>query len=936
MPASDTLATLTATAHTACLTTTSGAGYCWGADVGRDGEPARILNADGTPARVRLLAPQFVGTCAVTVDGEVRCDPQATGGWTDSAGAPIPAPPHCGSAACVLPLPVRGALGSQRVRAVTRGHDYVCALTEGGTPYCWGGNGMGQLGRGTWTPDASGGGGAVTREPGAIAGGVQFSQISSREWLTCGVALHNRGVYCWGYGQSGAVGDSALMHGCRGEPPYGNRTCSRALPTRVLPDSLDGRQPDPSDVQFSQVSSGGSMACAADVRGRAYCWGSNYRCGLGQCKRGDSHRAWQVQLPGRAVEVHAGYWFACARTLDARIFCWGTNNEGQLGSLATANAGPDGGPPDYAAAARAGEPDESYHDGCFQGGRCSPAAVEVGPGRRWHALAVGSDFACALGDDGRVHCWGSAGPALGTQPSIVTCENRSPHWKDTQCQPGPQPVSGLPRLAPPVRPGVAAAGGAGADSLGAGSTRIFASRRELRVVFPRDTAREWGWTELEDRNYSPWYAWTVSIDGMDGPRSLSVNIGRGYGQPFARRFGSLAELVSAAGASYCSPGMFQDCSRADISAAVQDQRVVITLRDSAIIARLVGLRPEWAQVWQSRPEVPTRFRQDSARIEYVDPQVPQPDSALRAEGAASRRRYEAEVNSIRRYISGPTHGRDGVWLAVGDSAALVVGETRCHFDVCSSYNPVESDSGWAVGDSSIISLRPVVAGRRRVWREGPSISVVARRIGRTTVRVRGLRGPGDTLPSREPVARSLEVQVRVTPPVARVEFTGREARGVVGQPVRLRVRVIDTRGRVIAGAPVSVLVEGGRYRRGMGASELEGFRFDAPGRHTFIATYGSHADTLVVDVAPAPATAPGAADHEAAVPAAPRTLSGRAGWPLPWAGVRVRTGEARWPANLPWSGWQEFVRARRQPVSAPAWPSTRPGGGAVRRFPDRW
>jgi hypothetical protein len=252
---------------------------------------------------------------------------------------------------------------------------------------------------------------------------------------------------------------------------------------------------------------------------------------------------------------------------------------------------------------------------------------------------------------------------------------------------------------------------------------------------------------LEDRNYSPSYDWTATFDGMDGPRSLSVHIGRGYGQPFSRRFSSLAELVAAAGAAFCRPGMFADCSQADVSASVQDQRVVITLRDSTIIARLVGLRPGWAHVRHSRPEVPFAFRRDSTRIEYIDPQIPQPDSALRAEAAASRRRYQAEVNSISRGIRAPGQGRDGVWMAVGDSVAFSVTETRCHFDVCSSYNPVESDSGWTAADSSVVRLRAVVdsPGHRRL--DGPSVSVIARRIGRTSVRVRGLSGSGDTLPS---------------------------------------------------------------------------------------------------------------------------------------------------------------------------------------------
>jgi hypothetical protein len=846
----DTLAALTAADDVTCITTTSAAAYCWGGIGEREGAPVRVLSADGQAARVRSIAPSQSGVCAVTIAWEAWCNPRATGGWTDSAGTRMAVPGECGYGACVFPLPLEGELPPRYVRAVAAGWSHACALAHDGAAFCWGKNEMGELGNGTWAPDSVGDGGPFSRAPGAVTGGLRFSQLSARGRLTCGVASHNRGVYCWGYGQSGQTGDSAAIR-CASEPlPYSSRPCSTATPRRILPDSVPGSHDDPSRVEFLQVGAGDVLACAVAADGRVFCWGDNYRCVLGRCRMPNSPRAQYVPLPGRAVEVHAGSQFACARTADARVFCWGENRNGQLGSLTTANAGPDGGPPDYRGAADAGA---AYDDLCFLGGRCSPAAVEVAPGRRWYALAVGTEHACALADYGRVHCWGKAGPALGRNPKVVPCENRSAQWKDEPCQPAPIPVAGLPRFALPAPPYARPAQDPGQDSLGTRTTRVLASRREIRVIFPRDTAAGWGWSELQDPQYQPAYQWSIGIDGIDGPRSLSLSISRGHGEG-ARRFATLSELVAAADARYCLPGMIASCPPADAGALVENGAVVLTLRDSATIARLVGLRPAWASVWQMRPEVPVVYRRDSVRIEYVDPQVPEPDSALRLEAAAARRRYEASVNSISRFVSAPGSTGDEVWMAVGDSVPFSVEEQRCHSDVCSGGYATLSASGWAVGDSSVVRLRPFARPSPHLRGE-PAVWVVARRIGRTTVRVHGLSGSGDTLPSGEPVAREVQVQVVVTAPVARVRLSPRTARAQVGQPLELRAQAYDARGRVIAGAPIRVEITGGPYVRIVPASALRHVAFESPGRHTLVASFGGRADTLIIDVTPDPGAA---------------------------------------------------------------------------------
>lgn len=376
---------------------------------------------------------------------------------------------------------------------------------------------------------------------------------------------------------------------------------------------------------------------------------------------------------------------------------------------------------------------------------------------------------------------------------------------------------------------------------------VIVSRREARVVFPRDTARAWGWSDRTDPGYIAGYAWGMTVTGMDGPRTLVASVARLKDE--ARDFPSLEALVAAARASLCLPGMLPNCSDSSTHVAVENGRVVLTLRDSARIARLFGLRPTSVDVWQQRPEDAYRYSRDTAIVEYVAPQIPLPDAATRADAARSQRRYEASVSRIMRYIAGGTNWKP-LWLEVGDSASVSVAEMRCHHDVCSSgYAP--TDSGWTIVDSRIARVyvpKPdtrtdviVIVGTSRPY-------VKALRPGRTVLRVRGLRSPSDTAPSSEPPERQLEREVIVTPPIERVEITPRPDTMRVDEIVRLRVRVLDRGGREVAGLPWRLEVLDGPDRSIRLGPEMAPTAFTAPGRIRIAASLGGHADTVTVTV----------------------------------------------------------------------------------------
>ena len=292
--------------------------------------------------------------------------------------------------------------------------------------------------------------------------------------------------------------------------------------------------------------------------------------------------------------------------------------------------------------------------------------------------------------------------------------------------------------------------------------RVTVSRREVRVVFPRDTARAWGWSDRKDAEYYPVYEWGVMVEGMDGPRALVARVYRENDE--ARQFASFDRLVNASRGDLCSPGMIWQCTASTVRATVGDDgRVVLTFLDSAQIARLFGMRPAIVDAWHSRPGAEGRSSRDSVRVEYVEPQIPLPDSATRDDAAHSRRRYEASISLVARYINGRV---EALQLRVGDSTAVYVSEMQCRHDVCTT-GSTPLDSGWTVADTSIARLQVVppdsTDGHTVFIFGGKPLYLKALKPGRTMLRVRGIQSGLDSAPSSEPPARELEREVIVTP-----------------------------------------------------------------------------------------------------------------------------------------------------------------------------
>ncbi len=225
---------------------------------------------------------------------------------------------------------------------IAAGGKHTCALTTAGGVQCWGANGAGQLGDGTWedrpTPVD-----VVGLEGGVVA-------IATGLWHTCALTTAG-GVQCWGRNDSGQLGDGTTTH--------------RNLPVDVV--GLGGG--------VVAIAAGGYHTCALTASGGVQCWGFNYYGQLGDgTEVGRPTPVDVVGLGGGAVAIAAGGKHTCALTTAGGVQCWGDNGAGQLGDGTTTH-------------------------------RNIPVDV-VGLGGGAVAIAAGEEHTCALTATGGIQCWG--------------------------------------------------------------------------------------------------------------------------------------------------------------------------------------------------------------------------------------------------------------------------------------------------------------------------------------------------------------------------------------------------------------------------------------------------------------------------------------------------------------------------------------------------
>jgi alpha-tubulin suppressor-like RCC1 family protein len=209
-----------------------------------------------------------------------------------------------------------------------------------------------------------------------VAAPGAYQMMSAGSDMTCGLRA-GAWAFCWGENAFGQVGDATAS--------------SLPLPRAVS-----------RGLQFVRISAGGGNTCAVTADRQAYCWGIN---GLGSLGIGSAVGPEQCELAGSCsrtpiavlggqsftaidVSLYGGdFQFACGVTSSDAAYCWGSNSGGLLGVGTT--AGPE-------MCAPAGTPIP-----------CSTTPVEIGGGRRYTAITLGGQHACALTAAGAAFCWGT-------------------------------------------------------------------------------------------------------------------------------------------------------------------------------------------------------------------------------------------------------------------------------------------------------------------------------------------------------------------------------------------------------------------------------------------------------------------------------------------------------------------------------------------------
>jgi len=194
--------------HACGIITGVGAAFCWGS------------NASG-----QVGGKLFGDTCALNTQRAGSCSSFATLSSQDTNW-----------------YASQQVYSGSRFRQVSAGVTHTCALTVGGDAYCWGSNGQGELGNGSYQQSTF---------PTSGPTGSAFTLITAGNGHTCGLVKPSQIAVCWGANDVGQLGNN----GAGANSP---------VPVEVF----GGRR-------FASISAGDRTTCGVVTTGVTYCWGLN-------------------------------------------------------------------------------------------------------------------------------------------------------------------------------------------------------------------------------------------------------------------------------------------------------------------------------------------------------------------------------------------------------------------------------------------------------------------------------------------------------------------------------------------------------------------------------------------------------------------------------------------------------------------------------------
>ncbi len=243
------------------------------------------------------------------------------------------------------PPPTQAPTSSIYAVSISVGGAHACALLNNGRVACWGDNGAGQLGDGTYTK-------RQTAEE--VAGLTDIAAISAGGEYTCAL-MKNGKVKCWGRNEHGQLG---------------NGTTENSMQPVDIPGLAN----------VTAIYAGSGHACAIIKDGTLKCWGENLKgqLGNGSFSRLVSSPADVVGLGVTITSVSIGNEHTCVLTTNAGVKCWGHNSYGELGMGKDITQSK------------------------------TPVDI-VGIDDNAIAVATGFSKSCAITKDGQAKCWGWLG-----------------------------------------------------------------------------------------------------------------------------------------------------------------------------------------------------------------------------------------------------------------------------------------------------------------------------------------------------------------------------------------------------------------------------------------------------------------------------------------------------------------------------------------------
>lgn len=289
MPGAPTFGSFSAGYLHGCALDLDGAAHCWGnGDTGRLGTGSTAWRFVPTPVatthRFRDISasPRDDHTCAISTTDRLFC-------WGGNGVGQL------GDGTTTARLAPVEVAGLPSVRTVKAGNRFTCATTTNGTSMCWGENTNGRLGDGTTTHRST---------PVPIAGGHEFSQFATGNQHACGLRIDGV-VLCWGVNANGELGDGT--------------TTSRLTPAPIA-----------GSLRFLSIAAGSQFTCGITTDRAMYCWGRNQSGQVGDGSVTNRVQPTRVQGSHAWWHVKAGRRFVCGVSTDG-VYCWGENESGRLG-----------------------------------------------------------------------------------------------------------------------------------------------------------------------------------------------------------------------------------------------------------------------------------------------------------------------------------------------------------------------------------------------------------------------------------------------------------------------------------------------------------------------------------------------------------------------------------------------------------------------------